>query len=134
MSIVLKLYSKISRLTNRPARWLYNEASFFEKPFAIKTMIDAINYYPLSEEALDYINERKKKARLYLQSVIEGRSSLKAIADSIVFQTKEVTFFDEKAAIENYLKIKLDNDVTIGEWKSYIKLINNQLKNEKRKN
>jgi hypothetical protein len=134
LSIVLRVYSKISRLTNRPARWLYFEANYLEKPFAYKTIIEAINFYPLSDEALDYLNEKKKKARLYLQSVIEGRSSLKAIADSIVFETKERTFFDEKSAIENYLKLKLDNDVTIGEWKSYIKLINNELKNETRKN
>jgi hypothetical protein len=133
LSIVLKLYSKISRLTNRPARWLYNEASTIEQPFAFKTMVDAINYYPLSEEAMDYLNEKKKKARLYLQSVIEGRSSLKTIADSIQLESKKVSFFDEKAAIENYLKLKLDNNVTIGEWKSYISLINNQLKNEKPK-
>lgn len=133
LSIALRLYSVSSRLTNRPARWLYNEASYFEQPFAIKTMVDAINYYPLSEDAMDYLNEKKKKARLYLQSVIEGRSSLKAIADSIQLESKQVSFYDEKAAIENYLKLKLDNDVTIGEWKSYISLINNQLKNEKTK-
>ena len=108
-------------------RILFNECNAFERLFLPVIAKKVIDTYPLSEMAEHRLEDMKQAAKLYLESIVTNRISLVGIADSIVIDEPkhDYDFFKEKAFLEKHLNIKIDNNVTIGEWFSYIDLLKN---------
>jgi hypothetical protein len=89
------------------------------------TIVEYINRYGLSIQAQEEQRKKRRIVELYLQSVIENRSSLRLMAENLMKELEEgepIEWGKQKAILSKGLGIAISNEVTIEEWRGYIKL------------
>lgn len=123
------ILKKIYLLENRPAKWLFQKGVL-----QYITQREYINKYGLSESAKDIMDKKRQAIEYYVKYIIEDRDVYLYLADNIMIDIEhkdDVDFGFEKAALSKALNIPIDNNVTIGEWRGYFKLVVSLYNNDK---
>jgi hypothetical protein len=97
----------------------------FEKVVAIETVKDYINMYGWNETTAEELRVKKRAIDYYLRAVIENRPSLAAMADNMLKEIDEnqtAEWGKNKAVVSKILGIAVSNDVTIEEWRGFVKV------------
>ena len=126
LTIHAQRYCLTLSLGNRPARLLYGQHNGeLERLIMRITIVEYINRYGLSIQAQEEQRKKRRIVELYLQSVIENRSSLRLMAENLMKELEEgepIEWGKQKAILSKGLGIAISNEVTIEEWRGYIKL------------